>query len=53
MAASAGPFSAAGLNQRFLTDATGVVEVLHGLDVGLQLIALIPDIDPLIFHYLL
>ncbi len=37
----------------FLTNAVGIVQVLHGLCVGLQLCAVIADINPLIFHYLL
>lgn len=37
----------------FLTDAVGVVEVLLRLCVGLQLLSVIADIQPLISHYLL
>lgn len=37
----------------FLTDATSVADVFHRLCVGLQLLAVKADIDPLIFHYLL
>lgn len=37
----------------FLTNATGIIEVLHWLCVGLQLITIVANIDPLVFHYLL
>lgn len=40
-------------SKRFLTNAVGVIQVLHRLCVGLQLIAVIANIYPLIFHYLL
>ena len=37
----------------FLTNAAGIIQVLLRLRVGLQLIAVIANINPLIFHYLL
>ena len=36
-----------------LTNAAGVIEVLHWFCVGLQLLTVIAHVDPLIFHYLL
>lgn len=36
-----------------LTNATGIIEVLNRLNVGLELVAFVANIDPLIFHYLL
>lgn len=37
----------------FLTNAAGIVKVFHRLHVRLQLIAIIANINPLVFHYLL
>lgn len=42
-----------GGGRRALTDAAGVVVVLHGLHVGLQLLPLVPGVHPLVFHDLL
>lgn len=37
----------------FLTNAARIVKVFHRLHVRLQLIAIIANINPLVFHYLL
>lgn len=37
----------------FLTNAAGIVKVFHRLHVRLQLIAIMANINPLVFHYLL